>query len=99
VATIIPGHGLLTSGPSLSRYLAYLSELIESVRKAIRAGQNLEEAIGATSLGQKIHAGRRGLLPACPSHLPSLECVAHLPRDERGSDLIGERSTKANPIP
>ena len=48
-----PGHGLLTSGPSLSRYLAYLSELIESVRKAIRAGQNLEEAIAATPLGQR----------------------------------------------
>jgi hypothetical protein len=53
VATIIPRHGLLTSGPSLNRYLAYLSELIESVRKAIRAGQNLEEAIAATPLGEK----------------------------------------------
>jgi hypothetical protein len=53
VATIIPRHGLLTSVPSLSRYLAYLSELIESVRKAIRAGQNLEEAIAATPLGEK----------------------------------------------
>jgi hypothetical protein len=51
--TIIPGHGLLTSGAILSRYLAYLSELIESVRKAIRAGQNLEEAIAATPLGQQ----------------------------------------------
>src|SRR6202045_3925815 len=53
VGTIIPGHGLLTSGPSLSRYLAYLSELIESVRRAIRAGQSLEEAIAPTPLGQK----------------------------------------------
>jgi cyclase len=51
--TIIPGHGLLTSGAILSRYLAYLSELIESARKAIRAGQNLEEAIAATPLGQQ----------------------------------------------
>src|SRR6266446_5130186 len=53
VATIVPGHGLMTSGPSLSRYLAYLSELIESVRKAIRAGQTLEEAIVANPLGQQ----------------------------------------------
>jgi len=53
VGTIIPGHGLLTSGAMLGRYLSYLSELIESVRKAVRAGQNLEEAIAATPLGQQ----------------------------------------------
>jgi cyclase len=53
VSTIIPGHGLVTSGPMLSRYLSYLSELIESTRKAIRAGQNLEEAIAAIPLGEK----------------------------------------------
>jgi cyclase len=53
VGTIVPGHGLLTSGAILTRYVAYLSELIESVRKAIRAGQNLEEAIATNPLGQK----------------------------------------------
>jgi cyclase len=53
VGTIIPGHGLLTSGAILGRYLPYLSELIESVRKAIRAGQNLDEAIATTPLGQQ----------------------------------------------
>ena len=53
VGTIVPGHLALTSGAILGRYLAYLSELIESVRKAIRAGQNLEEAIAATPLGQQ----------------------------------------------
>ena len=53
VGTIIPGHGLLTSGAMLTRYLTYLSELIESMRKAIRAGQSLEETIAATPLGQK----------------------------------------------
>jgi len=53
VATIVPGHGLLTSGTILGRHLPYLSELIESVRKAIRAGQNLEEAIAANPLGQQ----------------------------------------------
>ena len=53
VATIVPGHGLLTSGTILGRHLPYLSELIEAVRKAIRAGQSLEEAIAATPLGQQ----------------------------------------------
>ena len=36
-----------------SRTWSSLSELIESVRKAIRAGQNLDEAIAATPLGQQ----------------------------------------------
>jgi cyclase len=53
VATIVPGHGLLTSGTMLSRYMTYLSELIESIRKAVRAGQSLEETIAATPLEQK----------------------------------------------
>ena len=53
VGTIVPGHLALTSGAILDRYLPYLSELMESVRKAIRAGQNLEEAIAATPLGQQ----------------------------------------------
>jgi hypothetical protein len=44
---------LLTSGSILSRYLAYLSELIESLRRAIRAGQSLDEVIVATPLGEK----------------------------------------------
>src|SRR3989454_9352328 len=47
-----PGPGLVTCAAILGRYLPYLSELIESVRKAIRAGQNLEEALAATPLGQ-----------------------------------------------
>ena len=51
--TIVPGHGLLTSGAILCRYLSYLSELIESMRRAIRAGQSLEEAIAAAPLDQK----------------------------------------------
>ncbi len=33
VGSIVPGHGLLTSGAILGRYLPYLSELIESVGK------------------------------------------------------------------
>ncbi len=67
VRTIVPGHGPLTSGAILGRYLPYLSELIESVRKSIRAGQNLEEAIAATPLGQRYTqdtAGSGSPLPA-----------------------------------
>src|SRR3984957_14743192 len=52
VGTIIPGHGLLTSGAMLCRYVSYLSELIESTRKAVRAGQSLEKTI-ATPLEEK----------------------------------------------
>jgi hypothetical protein len=48
----VPGHGVLASGAMLGRYLPYLSELIEAVRRAVRAGQNLEEALAATPLGQ-----------------------------------------------
>jgi len=53
VGTIIPGHGLVTSGAILGRYLPYLSDLIESVRKAIRAGHSLEETIATAPLGQQ----------------------------------------------
>jgi len=35
----------------LGRYMTYLSELIETVRKAIRAGQSLEDAIATNPLG------------------------------------------------
>jgi len=52
VGTLVPGHGVLASGAILGRYLPYLSELIEAVRKALRAGQTLEEALAATPLGQ-----------------------------------------------
>src|SRR5712691_7192594 len=52
VETIVPGHGVLASGTILGRYLPYLSELIEAVRKALRAGQAREEALAATPLGQ-----------------------------------------------
>jgi cyclase len=57
VATIIPGHGLLCSGGIFGRYLPYLSELIESVRKSIRAGQSLQQAIAATPLWPQYSQG------------------------------------------
>ena len=64
VRTLVPGHGLLASGAILGRYLPYLSELIEAVRKAIRVGQTLEEALAATPLGQAYTQDTAG--PASP---------------------------------
>ncbi len=53
VETIVPGHGVITSGAILGRYLHYLSELIDSVRKATRARRTLEETLANTSLGEQ----------------------------------------------
>jgi cyclase len=50
VATIIPGHGLPTTGAIFGRYLRYLSDLLESVRKATREGLSLEQVIASTPL-------------------------------------------------
>src|SRR5262249_46633239 len=50
VETIVPGHGTLTSGAILGRYLQYLNELTESVRGSVRAGRTLEEALADNSL-------------------------------------------------
>ena len=50
VETIVPGHGALTSGAILGRYLQYLNELTESVRGSLRAGRTLEEAQAGNSL-------------------------------------------------
>jgi len=95
VGTLVPGHGVLASGAMLGRYLPYLSELIEAVRRAVRAGQNLEEALAATPLGQAYTqqcghglAFRRAIRSVRGWH-PPLERVADLPGDERGADLKG----------
>ncbi len=53
VQTIVPGHGKMTSGMILGRYLRYLSELIYSVRKAIRAGQPLQEILASMPLWEQ----------------------------------------------
>ncbi|MFQ5914974.1 MAG: MBL fold metallo-hydrolase [Nitrospinota bacterium] len=53
VETIVPGHGVMTSGAILSRYLRYLGELIHSVQKAAGAGHTVEETLARTSLGEK----------------------------------------------
>jgi cyclase len=51
VKTIVPGHGPLTTGAILDRYLRYLDDLTDSVGKAARAGRSLEEALASLPLG------------------------------------------------
>ena len=53
-------NDIMSSGAIFGRYLPYLSELIESVRKAVRAGQNMEEAITRIPLGQRYTADTAG---------------------------------------
>ncbi|MFQ5664513.1 MAG: MBL fold metallo-hydrolase [Terriglobia bacterium] len=53
VGTIVPGHGSMTSGAILGRYLRYLSELIGSVRQATREGRSLEETLASLPLGEQ----------------------------------------------
>lgn len=51
--TIIPGHGRMTSGAILSRYLRYLSELIYSVRQATQSDRALPATLASLSLGEQ----------------------------------------------
>lgn len=51
VETIIPGHGAPATGAILGRYMTYLSDLIGSVRRAVRAGRTLEETLDDLPLG------------------------------------------------
>lgn len=63
VDTIVPGHGLPTSGAIFGRYLRYLSDLIELARRAKRAGRSLEETLAGNPLGAEY-------LPASNSDSP-----------------------------
>jgi cyclase len=45
VEQIVPGHGAMTSGRILPRYVSYLSDLVGSLRDAARAGKPLDEAV------------------------------------------------------
>lgn len=45
IETIIPGHGPLTTAHAFGRAMAYVNDLIEMVRKAIRDGKSLEEMV------------------------------------------------------
>lgn len=50
VKTIVPGHGPMTTGAILGRYLGYLGTLIQSVRKSVRERRSLVETIRETPL-------------------------------------------------
>ena len=52
VDTIIPGHGALVSGAILSRYVSYISELLDGVRAAVRRGQSLQATLDSLPLGE-----------------------------------------------
>jgi glyoxylase-like metal-dependent hydrolase (beta-lactamase superfamily II) len=47
IATIVPGHGPLTTGAIFGRYLHYLSDLIDGVRRAQREGLSLDQTLTA----------------------------------------------------
>ena len=50
IETIIPGHVMTASGGAAGDYLRYLSNLIASVRKAINAGQTIDQALAGWPL-------------------------------------------------
>lgn len=50
VRTIVPGHGRLTTGAILSRYMDYLNDLMLTVRGAVTSGRSLEETLSAAPL-------------------------------------------------
>jgi cyclase len=50
IKTIVPGHGALSDGSLLARYVGYCSKLIETVRTAIGADMSLEQLLGEEPL-------------------------------------------------
>ena len=58
VATIVPGHGQMTTGAILGRYFAYLSALIDAVQRATDAGRSLEETLTLLPLRTSMRSRR-----------------------------------------
>ena len=52
IETIVPGHGLMTSGNMIDTYIRYLNDHINTVRNAIRSGQTLEQTLAGTALDE-----------------------------------------------
>ncbi len=52
ITTIVPGHAPMTDGTILTRYLRYISELIDAVRGAMREGKTRERLLAETTLGE-----------------------------------------------
>ncbi len=70
IETIIPGHGLVAGQAVLGRYLAYLSGLIDSVRKTVARDATLEETLAALPL-------EKNYLPAPDNPLTGLMLGVH----------------------
>lgn len=63
---IIPGHGQLTTQANLTRYISYLSQLIENVSGAIERDLSLEQTLKSLPLSEEF---------ALPSDIPLAEVI------------------------
>ena len=52
--TIIPGHGLPTTGAALGRYLAYLNDLVQMARSARLQGHTLEQTLHGNAAPRRL---------------------------------------------
>ena len=69
VDTVVPGHGAMSSRQILSRYLTYLSELLQTVRQETEQGRSLEETLATMPLWERY---------APPAHSPLAPFLAGL---------------------
>jgi hypothetical protein len=69
IEIVVPGHGVMTSGKILSRYLTYLSELLHAVRREAAQGRSLEETLANMPLWERY---------APPVHSPVADFLAGL---------------------
>ncbi|MEE9213081.1 MAG: MBL fold metallo-hydrolase [Phycisphaeraceae bacterium] len=53
IKTIVPGHGAMTDASILTRYVAYSSDLIGTVRGAIREGRTIDDVLAAHPLDER----------------------------------------------
>ncbi len=68
IKTIIPGHGVITSGNMVDFSLTYLAAHVEDVRSAIRNGRSLEETLALNPLDERF-------LPPADSPLAAIRPV------------------------
>jgi cyclase len=69
IKTLVPGHGVITTGAMVDFSLTYLASHIEEVRSAIHAGRTLEETLALTALDERF-------LPAKDSALALIRPLA-----------------------
>lgn len=53
IETLVPGHGVITTGSMVDFSLSYLATHIEDVRRAIREGRSLEETLAVSTLDER----------------------------------------------